>query len=297
MGLFSDAFNRNTSFGGLFGMAADPANLFGPSATERELLDLAKSPFGGPQIQNFLPESLRSKNVNQLLQSGIQGIGNLIQNPGRLDPNVSDAIRPRLAGQSENLAQNFRGIRSQSAGTAARTNSPVSLKNSLAQALNVEEARGQRGLERNALSDSDQLRRQDLSQVFKIFEAMNAFVNSRFGGTAGILGQVAGSENDKKAAGIGAIGSLFSSASRLKENIEMVEPDDVLAKLSGMSVYEWSYIDDDTRHIGPMAEDFRAAFNLGDGPDTIHVVDAFGTMMAALKAMAKKIERLESGND
>ena len=50
------------------------------------------------------------------------------------------------------------------------------------------------------------------------------------------------------------------------------------------------------RHIGPMAQDFYAAFGLGQGETTIATVDADGVALAAIQALAKENEELKLEN-
>ena len=113
-----------------------------------------------------------------MLTSGMEGIAELLRNPGGLSPGVADAIRARLAEESQSIAQNYRGIESNMAGRAARTNAPVSIKNSLASALDVAQERAQRGARQTALTESDTLRRQDLSQVYALLDAPPHFTSS-----------------------------------------------------------------------------------------------------------------------
>ena len=48
----------------------------------------------------------------------------------------------------------------------------------------------------------------------------------------------------------------------------------MLDLLDGVEVSEWSYIrDPETRHIGPIAEDFWRAFGLGKGATLISPLD------------------------
>ena len=171
----------------------DPANLSNlfPSESEDLLKDLSKAGYESSLIQGFLPPWLRTGNIGGFMQSGIGGIGELIQRPGGLSPTVADAIRPRLAAESENIAQNFRGIGAQQAGTLARTNAPVSLKGALESALNVAQERAQRGARREALTESEGLRRADLGQVFKLLEILNQFISSRVGPSIHGSGQLA----------------------------------------------------------------------------------------------------------
>ena len=60
---------------------------------------------------------------------------------------------------------------------------------------------------------------------------------------------------------------------------------EVLRCLAGVRVQGWSYKDDPAvRHIGPMAQDFFAAFHVGDD-EHIHGVDAGGIAFAAVQAL------------
>jgi hypothetical protein len=61
----------------------------------------------------------------------------------------------------------------------------------------------------------------------------------------------------------------------------------VLAKLRAMPVQSWQYRTQDAavRHIGPTAQDFRAAFGVGESDTTITTVDADGVALAGVKAL------------
>jgi hypothetical protein len=84
-----------------------------------------------------------------------------------------------------------------------------------------------------------------------------------------------------------------------------VSGEDVLARLRTLPISSWSYRseNDDVRHIGPMAQDFRATFGLGDDERVISTVDADGVALAAAQALeqrtteqAARIEALEQRN-
>src|SRR6185295_11532758 len=71
-------------------------------------------------------------------------------------------------------------------------------------------------------------------------------------------------------------GVFNCTSSRLtKENFRGVKGEDVLLTLRKVPVTTWNYIAEgnSTRHIGPMAEDFYQAFNLGTGSTSIGVQD------------------------
>ena len=77
----------------------------------------------------------------------------------------------------------------------------------------------------------------------------------------------------------------------LKENFGEVERRDVLAKVADLPISTWNYKQDATGylHMGPMAQDFHAAFGLG-GDRTIHAVDAGGVALAAIQELNQKLE-------
>jgi hypothetical protein len=49
--------------------------------------------------------------------------------------------------------------------------------------------------------------------------------------------------------------------------------------------------------MGPMAQDFREAFDLGASETTIAVVDAQGVTMAAVQALYRRVRELERRQD
>jgi hypothetical protein len=83
-----------------------------------------------------------------------------------------------------------------------------------------------------------------------------------------------------------------------KHLFESVRGEDVLDRLRGMPVRSWSYRVDDAsvRHLGPTAQDFRAAFGLGTDEVTIGTVDADGVALAAAQALATRTDDLRAQN-
>jgi hypothetical protein len=90
-----------------------------------------------------------------------------------------------------------------------------------------------------------------------------------------------------------------------KHLFERVSGEDVLDRLRWLPISSWSYrVDEDgIRHLGPTAQDFRAAFGLGNDDLTIGTVDADGVALAAAQALeartsaqAARIEALERDN-
>jgi len=90
-----------------------------------------------------------------------------------------------------------------------------------------------------------------------------------------------------------AITGAFSQASdrNAKENLTPIDPQEILEKVAALPLSEWNYRQDPgTRHVGPMAQDFHAAF--GVGPDERHIttVDADGVALAAIQGLNRKLE-------
>jgi hypothetical protein len=178
-----------------------------------DLNKIGRSSYTDKYTQKFLPPELRYKMTGPLLASGIEGIGELLRNPGGLSPNVSEAILPRLAAESESIGQNFRNLQSNQAGAAARGNAPVSIKNALASALDVAQERAQREARRGALTESGQLRRQDLEQMYRLLDTILAFITGGKGGATQALGAAGGLRQQDKAAQMALAGEIASGAS------------------------------------------------------------------------------------
>jgi hypothetical protein len=90
-----------------------------------------------------------------------------------------------------------------------------------------------------------------------------------------------------------------------KHFFEPVSGEDVLARLRQLPITTWSYkVDaDNVRHLGPTAQDFSAAFGLGNDNRVIGTVDADGVALAGVKALearsteqAARIDALEREN-
>jgi len=96
--------------------------------------------------------------------------------------------------------------------------------------------------------------------------------------------------------GLRVNGTFVSASDRsLKENFTAVNPRDILAKVAAMPLSEWNYrADPAARHLGPMAQDFRAAFNLGTDDKTIATVDADGVALAAIQGLNDKLKEQSS---
>jgi hypothetical protein len=98
----------------------------------------------------------------------------------------------------------------------------------------------------------------------------------------------------------------LTSDRNAKENFQPVDNQALLAKVASLPVSEWNYKTDSqgARHIGPMAQDFQAAFQLSADDQHISVVDEGGVALAAIQGLNQKlnekvveIQRLEKRLD
>ena len=88
------------------------------------------------------------------------------------------------------------------------------------------------------------------------------------------------------------VGTLSSGSDvNSKRNITPVDGADVLDRLEQVPVSEWTYNADSApvRHVGPMAQDFHAAFGLGDDDRRIAATDMAGVALAGVKQLHDEI--------
>jgi hypothetical protein len=96
-----------------------------------------------------------------------------------------------------------------------------------------------------------------------------------------------------------ATGTVNGSSDRnLKEHFEPVDTCEVLDKVAALPITRWNYkAETNVSHLGPMAQDFYSAFNVGMDDKHISMVDADGVAMAAIQGLNKKLEQLRSSKD
>jgi hypothetical protein len=72
-----------------------------------------------------------------------------------------------------------------------------------------------------------------------------------------------------------------------KANFAPVDGQSILSRLSNLPIQTWNYKTQDPsiRHMGPTAQDFRAAFGLGEDERHINTVDADGVALAAIQEL------------
>jgi hypothetical protein len=96
------------------------------------------------------------------------------------------------------------------------------------------------------------------------------------------------------ASGGGAWASVSDAA--MKENWKDLDGESILGKLAAMRIGEWNYKTQPAtiRHAGPTAQDFHAAFGLGEDPKRISTIDADGIALAAIQALEKRTRELDA---
>lgn len=94
----------------------------------------------------------------------------------------------------------------------------------------------------------------------------------------------------------GGISFSPTSDRNVKENFQPVNPRAVLEKVSHLPVTEWNLKTQPAsiRHIGPMAQDFAAAFNVGEDDRHISTSDADGVVLAAIQGLHQIVKEKEA---
>lgn len=87
-------------------------------------------------------------------------------------------------------------------------------------------------------------------------------------------------------------GTWTNGSSRaFKRAFVAVDASAILAKVVALPLSTWNYIDStEGRHLGPMAEDFAAAFGVGNDNQHIATVDADGVALAAIQGLNAKLD-------
>ena len=88
-------------------------------------------------------------------------------------------------------------------------------------------------------------------------------------------------------------GIALTSDRNAKEHFAPASPAEILEKVAALPISQWNYKADpaELKHLGPTAQDFRAAFGLNGGDDKhISVVDEGGVALAAIQGLNQKLE-------
>jgi len=141
--------------------------------------------------------------------------------------------------------------------------------------------------------------------------AANQFTARATGGfrlITGVNGQGAPASGAELPAGSGSWSAL--SDRNAKSDIRPVDGQAILDRLAALPLSTWRYTSqpEGVRHIGPMAQNFHAAFGVGEDDRHIATVDADGVALAAIQALLQVVReqdariraleaRIEAGSD
>jgi len=87
---------------------------------------------------------------------------------------------------------------------------------------------------------------------------------------------------------------VFSSSRELKESFAQLDPQEILNRVvTQLPVSRWRFKEGSkAEHIGPMAEDFHAAFGLDSDDKTISMTDTSGVALAAIQGLNLQLVEL-----
>jgi hypothetical protein len=92
-------------------------------------------------------------------------------------------------------------------------------------------------------------------------------------------------------------GGTWTNASdrNLKENFATMTPADILQKIDQLPITEWNYKSEGAavKHIGPVAQDFYALFQVGNSSTSISTIDPGGIAFLGIQALDQKIAALQ----
>ena len=93
-------------------------------------------------------------------------------------------------------------------------------------------------------------------------------------------------------------GTFVSASDRnLKENFKPVSAREMLDKVATLPISRWNYKQDaSSEHVGPMAQDFYAAFSVGPDDKHITTIDESGVALAAIQGLNQKLEETRAEN-
>lgn len=143
--------------------------------------------------------------------------------------------------------------------------------------------------------------------TFKTTDASLICTNNSFklntDGSTTLTSNSAATAGVSLSAGGGSWASL--SDVNMKENFASVNGEELLERLRMVPITSWNYKTQDStiRHIGPMAQDFAAAFNVGEDNRHIATIDPDGVALAGVQALDNRtnsqqlrIEQLQKEN-
>ena len=101
----------------------------------------------------------------------------------------------------------------------------------------------------------------------------------------------------------GGSGWTCTSSRETKKDFTAMDVVEVLKHVAQMPITRWRYRTETSgaHHVGPMAEDFHAAFALGEDDKAINSIDASGVALAAIQGLnqllGKKDVEIQAQNE
>ncbi|HYG82702.1 MAG TPA: tail fiber domain-containing protein, partial [Pyrinomonadaceae bacterium] len=118
----------------------------------------------------------------------------------------------------------------------------------------------------------------------------NSKLSMKSDGSTELTSNSGGSAGVTLSAGGGSWSSLSDRS--MKTNFAAVNPREILRGVLGLPISTWNYKSQDkaVRHIGPMAQDFFAAFKVGESDKTIATIDPDGVALAAIQGLNEELK-------
>lgn len=136
------------------------------------------------------------------------------------------------------------------------------------------------------------------SSAFDFFSTAANQFRVRSTGGAQFVTAIDGSGNATAGVQVASGAGSWSSLSdrNVKSNIKSVNGLDILARLAAMPIATWNYNSQDAaiQHIGPMAQDSYAAFQVGEDDRHISTVDADGVALAAIQGLNQVVQERDA---
>ncbi|HUW10117.1 MAG TPA: tail fiber domain-containing protein [Anaerolineae bacterium] len=112
-------------------------------------------------------------------------------------------------------------------------------------------------------------------------------------GQPSITNVMSGSQQAHMLAGdLNQTANSITSSKSLKEAFADIDTSELLRKIQGLEIQRWRYKNEEgVEHIGPYAEDFHKAFQVGDSDKRIAIVDAIGIALAGIKELGDRLDR------
>jgi hypothetical protein len=88
---------------------------------------------------------------------------------------------------------------------------------------------------------------------------------------------------------------VTTSDRNLKEKFTPIDNLEILERVASLPISRWNFKSDEkTQHIGPMAQDFHAAFNVGLDDKHIATVDESGVALAAIQGLNERLKEKDA---